>query len=52
MSDYGEYRVTVQTSYGEKATLIVHAHSDLIARELAKQATGLHVPLDGVERVS
>ena len=50
MSDYGEYRVTVQTSEGEKARLIVHAHSDLIAREMARQATGLHVV--AVERVS
>lgn len=41
--DFGEYKVTVQASDGQKARVIVHAHDDATARKMAAQATGLEV---------
>ena len=36
-----EYKVTVRSSEGEQARIIIHARSDGEARERAEQATGL-----------
>jgi len=41
--EYNEYMVTVKTSEGEKARIVVHTGSDADARRMAEQATRLTV---------
>jgi len=41
--EYSEYMVTVKTSEGEKARIVVHASDGLVAAQMAEQATRLTV---------